>query len=91
MNYPDGVSPYGAYDMAGNVWEWVNDWYSDTYYKGSPSSNPLGPDSGDYRVLRGGSWDSDDDDVRSALRYRNYPTVTYHYGGFRCSRSLPVP
>jgi formylglycine-generating enzyme required for sulfatase activity len=55
-SYPAGASPYGALDMAGNVWEWVNNWYSGTYYSQSPASNPTGPASGDYRVLRGVSW-----------------------------------
>jgi serine/threonine-protein kinase len=87
--YPNGKSIYGAYDMAGNVWEWVNDWYSDTYYKSSPSSNPLGPDSGQYRVLRGGSWNYFVNGMRSAFRYRDVPTYTNFVSGFRCARSLP--
>jgi len=85
--YPNGKSLYGAYDMAGNVWEWVADWYSDTYYIGSPSSNPLGPDSGQDRVLRGGSWNHDYDFVRSADRNGYSPTITDSHFGFRCSRS----
>ena len=54
-SYPAGASPYGVMDMAGNVWEWVNDWYLDGYYSSSPYSNPLGPLTGTYRVLRGGT------------------------------------
>ena len=55
-SYPAGASPYGALDMAGNVWEWVNDWYDGSYYSSSPGSNPPGPATGSYRVLRGGDW-----------------------------------
>jgi formylglycine-generating enzyme required for sulfatase activity len=51
-----GISPYGAHDMIGNVWEWVNDRYASDYYQTSPSENPAGPESGDFRVVRGGSW-----------------------------------
>ena len=54
--YPQGASPYGVLDMAGNVWEWVSDWFSSGYYNQSPSSNPQGPASGDTHGLRGGSW-----------------------------------
>ena len=75
--YPVGASPYGAYDMAGNVWEWVSDWYSHTYYAGSPDSNPLGPDSGQFRVLRGG--------VRSVNRNWGGPSYPDVNTGFRCA------
>jgi formylglycine-generating enzyme required for sulfatase activity len=85
-SYPNGVSPYEAYDMAGNVWEWVSDWYGETYYQSSPLSNPLGP-AGTYRVLRGGSWNVSDSNVRSAFRYRYDPTITDDSLGFRCSLS----
>ena len=85
--YPNGVSPYGALDMAGNVWEWVEDWYGDTYYASAPASNPLGPDSGQSRVLRGGSWYGYGRIVRSALRLGDHPSVTNVDIGFRCARS----
>lgn len=86
-NYLDGVSPYGMYDMAGNVWEWVNDWYDSSYYQSSPSSNPQGPTSGQIRVLRGGSWYGSVNGVRSAYRFRYGPSVADFGIGFRCSLS----
>ena len=55
-SYPAGASPAGVWDLAGNVWEWVADWYDEGYYAGSPAQNPQGPNAGAYRVLRGGSW-----------------------------------
>jgi len=92
--YASGKSIYGAYDMAGNVWQWVNDWFDDTYYQSSPSSNPLGPDTGQYRVMHGGSWDTPDGDythVRAADRFKDSPESTYNNVGFRCARSFPLP
>lgn len=53
---PNGASPYGVYDMIGNVDEWVNDWHDDTYYASSPTNNPTGPETGTSGILRGGSW-----------------------------------
>ncbi len=90
-SYESGKSPYNAYDMAGNVWEWVNDYYQSDYYTvlGSNASNPQGPSSGDVRVLRGGSWNYNLNDVRSASRAGLNPTYTSLSGGFRCARSLP--
>src|SRR6185295_8766609 len=62
----EGKSPYGIYDMAGQVWEWVSDWYDADYYKTGPSQNPTGPPKGVYKVIRGGSWGSNAAGLRSA-------------------------
>lgn len=85
-SYESGQSPYGAYDMTGNVWEWVADWYGDTYYQESPSSNPPGPESGRARVVRGGAWQFSDYSLRASRRYWFSPSNALENVGFRCAR-----
>jgi formylglycine-generating enzyme required for sulfatase activity len=84
---PGGVSWVGAYDLSGNVWEWVADWYGT--YSSEAQVNPTGPGSGDYRLLRGGSWDSIGYPyvLRGAIRDFFDPDITYNTYGFRCALS----
>jgi serine/threonine-protein kinase len=83
-SYPAGASPYDALDMAGNVWEWTADRYDDGYYADSPAQNPAGPASGQYRVLRGGSWNHDRSGMRAAYRLDGPPGQNVDNFGFRC-------
>ena len=76
---------YGLYDMIGNVYEWVSDWYGEDYYLSSPLRNPRGPSSGGARVLRGGAWGITPYYCRSANRYFSAARVGYDLRGFRCA------
>lgn len=87
-SYPEGRSPWGHYQMAGNVWEWCADWYDDAD-EGCKSNKLIAPQSGPTRVLRGGSWDRNNPNYfRCAFRYRNYPDRRSRNCGFRVARSL---
>ena len=78
----------GLYDMSGNVYEWCWDMYDDGYYRNSPTSNPKGPSSGKYRVLRGGSWSDDTRYMRCADRVRCDPDLRFNDDGFRYARTF---
>ncbi len=102
--YRKGASPYGVLDMAGNVLEWVNDWYKQDYYSKSPSRNPQGPElvkygimrffnkyaiwKTDSKVLRGGSWVGNEEDVRVTTRSHYSPKYKFDDIGFRCAKSI---
>ena len=85
-SYPEGISHVGAYNMAGNVLEWVADWYDEDYYEVSPAENPWGPESGQLKVLRGGSFDTTSGGVIPTTRDWQFSTTFTRVDfGFRCA------
>jgi formylglycine-generating enzyme required for sulfatase activity len=104
--FPNGPAPVGSYpatgydlyDLVGNVWEWTADWYEREYYVLSPEKNPKGPDTGKYKVLRGGGWSTKGQNIPQkydllAVHSRNYadPTQSSNSFGFRCAKSAEEP
>ena len=87
QSYEQGKSPFGLYQMAGNVWEWVQDWYAANYYEVSPEHNPQGPEQGQFKVLRGGSWSDLPKYLLTYGRFKLPPETRNSYTGFRCAKS----
>lgn len=84
--YENAVSPYGIFQMAGNVAEWTADWYDPNYYKTAPDRNPKGPDKGTQKAFRGGGWVDSTPSVRPAQRNGTDPNTKMNWLGFRCVR-----
>ena len=87
--YDGGASQFGVLDMAGNVFEWVNDFYGENYYNNAPAENPSGPDSGEFRVVRGSGFETDLGQVASAIRHPAGNAYHNRDLGFRCAVSQP--
>ncbi len=86
--YENALSPYGLYQMVGNVSEWVADWYDRDYYKSAPEKNPRGPEHGTQRGFRGGGWIDSTPSVRAAQRNGTEPNTKMNWLGFRCARDV---
>ena len=86
--YDNALSPYGLYQMVGNVAEWVADWYDKDYYKSAPEKNPKGPGKGTQRGFRGGGWIDSTPSVRAAQRNGSDPNTKMNWLGFRCARNV---
>ena len=89
--YENAVSPYGVFNMAGNVAEWVADWYDQTSYQHGPDRNPTGPAQGTSKAFRGGGWVDSTPSVRAAQRNGTAPTEKMNWLGFRCARDVSAP
>jgi formylglycine-generating enzyme required for sulfatase activity len=88
FKYDNAVSPYGVFQMVGNVAEWVADWYDKDYYKTAPDRNPKGPDKGSQKAFRGGGWIDSTPSVRVSQRNGTDPKTTMNWLGFRCARDV---
>lgn len=86
-SYPEGRSPYGLHHMAGNMAEWIRDWFNFDYYAIMPDRNPTGPSEGRYKAVRGGSWRSKPNMLRTATRGGAFPDQRAATIGFRCAQS----
>ncbi len=85
--FAGGVSPFGCFDMIGNIWEWCLDWYDEKYYAASPVENPQGPEMGEKKVIKGGAWDTMIYNTRNAFRFFAAPDTKDPKTGFRCALS----
>jgi len=90
-SYPTGKSDYGVFDLSGNVAEWVQDWHFPEYYLFSPKENPPGPERGHYKIIRGGNWQNNAEDVRLTYRNATVPKARSKTIGFRCVANAPKP
>ncbi len=85
----EAASPYGVYDLVGNAWEWVKDWYAEDYYAVAPRQDPQGPLRGSFRVLRGGDWSQGPLELRASTRAWDEMSYWGPTLGFRCAADVP--